>query len=594
MGLGVAYRVVRVLGSGGMGAVYEVVDRNLGAPCVIKMLHPELAKSRPQLIDRFEREARVIVKINHPSIVRVTYLGRVQDGSNAPFYVMERLNGESLRDALARRGALRMDVALALGRDLFYALEAAHDAGVVHRDIKPENVIIHQEREGDLVAKLIDFGVMRLVADKSAEGFCGTPAYAPPEQIKEAPIDPSMDVFAAGSVLYEMLAGHRPYEAYGVSYEHAFARLTVPAPPLSKYGKFPRALEDLIMSTLSLEATGRPPAYRVASELAKILSAVQKSYDPHKMVTRQALGDGQQLGSEPVVTRITADDLAAPTDPDGPVPPWMQAMRASAKNAAILGEVIVPSSHKPVVGGMTYPDRSDMAFDATEPGESPLMSPAPMTPRSGPGAVDPSGRSLPANFRQLPTRDAPLGAGLGGPVMPDNGTEPMAEEIVDFTAPIPPPVRGATLRMDQLQAAFGQGLPSSPPAARPPVDAGLSEEERFQRTAARLAREVRELSPANKAASIPPASNEARPPISSPTAGVNGTANGGGHGLAPISTSAPTSTQRNLRSQVDGKRKGGGAAGKVAGVLVGMVLVLAAFGAALFAMNRMGMFGGGK
>jgi len=559
VGLGVAYRVVRVLGSGGMGAVYEVVDRNLGAPCVVKMLHPELARSRPQLIERFEREARVIVKINHPSIVRVTYLGRLQDGSNAPFYVMERLNGESLRDALARRGALRLDVALALGRDVFYALEAAHDAGVVHRDMKPENIIIHQDREGDLVAKLIDFGVMRLLDDSTAEGFCGTPAYAAPEQLRERPIAPAMDVFAAASVLYEMLTGHRPYEAYGTSVEGALSRLEVPAAPLSKHGKFPPALQDLLAAALALDPAARPPAYRVASELAKMLSAVQKSYDPHRMVTAQALGN-TPIGSEPVVSKITASDLAAPTDPDGPLPPWMQAMRESRKNAAILGEAITPESHKPVVDGHTYPEPAGLAFDATEPGPAPVMSPVPGTPRAaGASGVAGAGAATP-NFRQLPTRDAPLGLNFV-PSAPENGTEPMGEMIVDRTVPLGPgderggaPMgpRGATLRMDQLQAAFGAGLP--PPSSNR-GDEGLTEEERFQRTAARLAREVRELSPARGPATIPPVSGAARAKKAKPS---------------------------------------GGTGAKIAGMLVGIVLVLSAFGVALFVMNRMGVFGGAR
>ena len=147
------------------------------------------------------------------------------------------------------------------------------------------------------------------------------------------------------------------------------------------------------------------------------------------------------------------------------------------------------------------------------------------------------------------------------PSAPENGTEPMGEMIVDRTVPLGPgderggaPMgpRGATLRMDQLQAAFGAGLP--PPSSNR-GDEGLTEEERFQRTAARLAREVRELSPARGPATIPPVSGAARAKKAKPS---------------------------------------GGTGAKIAGMLVGIVLVLSAFGLALFVMNRMGVFGGAR
>jgi len=212
--IGGKYRIIRMIGDGGMGAVYEARHEILGTSVALKFLHADLAK-RPGLSSRFLQEARVSASIQSPHVTRVTDVDQTPDGS--PFLVMELLTGESLQQLLDRRHKLPKDQAIDFALQVLSGLEAAHALGVVHRDLKPDNVFITPSTGGP-VCKLLDFGIAKLrQSNEYTKGLTrpgalmGTPEYMSPEQLYSADrVDHRADLYSLGVMLFEMLAGERP------------------------------------------------------------------------------------------------------------------------------------------------------------------------------------------------------------------------------------------------------------------------------------------------------------------------------------------------------------------------------------------------
>jgi serine/threonine protein kinase, bacterial len=221
------YRLGAVLGSGGMATVYDAVDERLERPVAVKVLRPALA-GRADVRARFESEARSAAQLTHPNVVAVFDTGEADDGT--PFLVMERLPGETLGDRL-RAGApdgVDVDWLLRVAGDVLGALGAAHAAGIVHRDVKPGNILIGT----DGCAKVGDFGIAKSLevaaaADlTSTNQLIGTPAYLAPERIAGRPATVQADLYALGVVLWEGLAGRKPFDgatpvatAYAIQHE---------------------------------------------------------------------------------------------------------------------------------------------------------------------------------------------------------------------------------------------------------------------------------------------------------------------------------------------------------------------------------------
>jgi serine/threonine-protein kinase len=206
------YRLLRQLGDGGMGAVYEATHERLGTRVAVKILHPDIA-SRPGIVDRFLQEAKVAAQIRSPHVVTVSDVDQTQDGY--VYLVMELLEGEPLAALVDRQGKLPVAIACEYTRQILAALEAAHAIGVVHRDLKPDNVFV-THMAGKPVLKLIDFGIAKVrregVKNLTMAGvMMGTAEYMAPEQAYSADTaDARSDVFSVGVMLYEMLAGQRP------------------------------------------------------------------------------------------------------------------------------------------------------------------------------------------------------------------------------------------------------------------------------------------------------------------------------------------------------------------------------------------------
>ncbi|MBT8496383.1 MAG: serine/threonine protein kinase, partial [Deltaproteobacteria bacterium] len=210
------YRLKRFISQGGMGAVFEAEHVTIQKSIAVKILHPSLVQV-PELVQRFEREAFAIGRIDHPNCIRVSDFGKLDDG--ALFLVMEFLDGVSLADRIDDGGPLSTEHALRILRHVVRGLAHVHRAGIVHRDVKPENIVLVDKDDDEDFAKLLDFGIAKLVGEAqrpddhqlTQAGIAfGTPNYMSPEQTLGDSVDGRSDLYQATVVLFEMLAGRPP------------------------------------------------------------------------------------------------------------------------------------------------------------------------------------------------------------------------------------------------------------------------------------------------------------------------------------------------------------------------------------------------
>jgi hypothetical protein len=294
------YRVLEVLGEGGMGVVYRAEDPALRRLVALKVLRPAFAR-RPEARRRFLHEAAAMAAVKHDHIATVFEVGEADVPGAAgpvPFLAMELLDGESLLDRL-RAGPLPPAVAARVGAQAAAGLAAAHARGLVHRDLKPGNLWLEtppgwaDEPPADRLPlgaagrlKLLDFG-LATPPDEAAGEVVGTPAYMAPEQVRGDPLDARCDLFALGCVLYEMCVGSPPYRRTRAELVTRTPDLT-PAPSVLAV---PPPLAGLIARLLSADPAGRPASAReVARELAEIERAASTPRRPGRMAGVAALG----------------------------------------------------------------------------------------------------------------------------------------------------------------------------------------------------------------------------------------------------------------------------------------------------------------
>jgi serine/threonine protein kinase len=256
------YSLVRLLGDGGMGAVYKAEDNVLRRFVAIKLLHPAAA-ANPAAVERFLREAQSAASIGHPNIIDILDFG---ESEGKPYLVMEYLRGRSLAEALHADGPQSIRAACTLATHALAGLQAAHDRGILHRDLKPANMMVVMRFGDRSFVKLLDFGFAALVGsaapgDRSltpARTLVGTPAYAPPERLRgDDRRDPRTDLYSLGVVIYEMLAGVRPFEA-GTFSELARKVQHDPAPSLRMFRPdVPESLERVIFKALAKQPDER-------------------------------------------------------------------------------------------------------------------------------------------------------------------------------------------------------------------------------------------------------------------------------------------------------------------------------------------------
>jgi serine/threonine protein kinase len=259
------YRIIRRIGTGGMGSVFEAEDTGLGHRVALKLLHPHVAE-RPGAARRFLREGRAAARIRHPHVVQVFALGTEGD---TPYLAMELLDGGNLSELLAWKGALPIGDTLDLVLPVVTAVAAAHDAGVIHRDLKPSNVCISQGPCARPWPKVVDFGVSKVVAaggvnEATLTGMViGTAAYMAPEQARAA-CNASFrsDQYSLAVMLYQCITGHLPFGGRSM-YEVLESVMSAPvAPPSARAKDVPRALDEAVLRGMSRNPTDRFPSVR--------------------------------------------------------------------------------------------------------------------------------------------------------------------------------------------------------------------------------------------------------------------------------------------------------------------------------------------
>ncbi|HEV3263036.1 MAG TPA: serine/threonine-protein kinase, partial [Gemmataceae bacterium] len=272
------YRILKVLGAGGMGVVFEAEDPHLDRLVALKAMLPALA-SNPLARQRFLREAKAAAAIEHDHIIVINEVGEER---GVPFLAMPLLKGESLDDRLKREGKLPVTEVLRIGREVAVGLAAAHEHGLIHRDIKPGNIWLEGSRAR---VKILDFGVARVAADTAhltqSGVIVGTPAYMAPEQTRGGTVDQRADLFSLGCVLYRMATGEQPFKGTDTISILAALALDNPPTPRELDPNIPAALSDLVMQLLAKDPAGRPASARAVAAMLEALEHGQTGVARH-------------------------------------------------------------------------------------------------------------------------------------------------------------------------------------------------------------------------------------------------------------------------------------------------------------------------
>jgi hypothetical protein len=334
------FRVLDVIGQGGMGVVLHAEDTVLGRAVAIKVMNPSLLAAGGAR-ERFLREARSAARINHPHVVTIHHVG---EEKGAPFLVMPLLQGESLADRLRREGRLPSTDVVRIGREAAEGLAAAHACGLVHRDVKPANLWLESVSDGPgpsatpFTVKVLDFGLARADRQDKAltqEGMLlGTPQYMAPEQWRGKAVDGRSDLFALGVVLYEMATGELPFKGTDAAAVLRALELEQPTAPRELRPDLPMKLAALIGRLLAKAPQDRPASAREVADALRAMEGEnaardlsgEKAAEPTPAVAGTLIG----VGGPP---QPGADDWPEPMPPVGP---GLPARPAGGRGAAGL------------------------------------------------------------------------------------------------------------------------------------------------------------------------------------------------------------------------------------------------------------------
>ncbi|MBN1772614.1 MAG: protein kinase [Deltaproteobacteria bacterium] len=320
--LGGKYRIVRQVGAGGMGRVFEAVHEQTERTVAVKVLSPEAAQ-QPDTLVRFDREARAAGRIGHDNICEVIDVG-FADG-NIPYLVMPMLRGQALSTALRAAGPMPLKRCLDVATQILAALAAAHDAGVIHRDLKPDNVFLVRMGDREDFVKVLDFGISKMLHETRPDAtltqtgtILGTPYYMSPEQARGLKdLDARVDVYATGAILYQLLTGKPPFD--GDSYNQLLSAILLddfPKPSVLR-PETPPAVEAVILRATQKD---RQLRYRDAADMRRALLAAVTgtSLKPADLLasseTLPAVSDAPPAFADPSL----APTSATPSSPFGP------------------------------------------------------------------------------------------------------------------------------------------------------------------------------------------------------------------------------------------------------------------------------------
>lgn len=273
------FKIEKLLGRGGMGAVYLGVQLSVGRKVAVKVLRNELI-DREVALERFYRESKIISGLSHPNIVRLIEFGQDRE-RDLLYLVMELVDGFNLGDIL-ETGRMRVALALEIVYQVCGALTEPHALDVIHRDLKPDNLLIVPISDGTIQVKVLDFGIARALETNTqltATGMvCGTPQYMAPEQAQNSELGPGTDLYALGVMLYEMLCGQPPFTGQN-SLQVMLQQIQTTPPPLRNYlppSALPDEVEDLVKDMLAKGVEGRPQSAR---EVRDRIDKIRRLYD---------------------------------------------------------------------------------------------------------------------------------------------------------------------------------------------------------------------------------------------------------------------------------------------------------------------------
>ncbi|WP_437820190.1 serine/threonine protein kinase [Sorangium sp. So ce1078] len=269
------YQIRKLLGEGAMGSVYEAEHTGTGRRCAVKVISSADLTRDPKVVSRFQREARAAGAIDTQHITQVLDAG-VDRGSNLPFLAMEFLAGEDVHQLIKRVGPLSPDLALRIVAQSCLGLQKAHEASVVHRDIKPHNLFLARRDEGEILVKLLDFGIAKVKMDRANEtegadltrtgNLIGSPLYMSPEQARgQKEIDHRTDIWSLGAVLYQALTGRTPYHHITALGELIISICSDPAPPVQDFAPWVPPEIAAIVHRCLLQSPGQ--RYQSAQEM---------------------------------------------------------------------------------------------------------------------------------------------------------------------------------------------------------------------------------------------------------------------------------------------------------------------------------------
>jgi eukaryotic-like serine/threonine-protein kinase len=337
--LGGKYTVERLLGEGGMGAVFEARHASTGRRVAVKVITGDIARN-PKLVQRFEVEVKAAGRIESEHVVAVIDVGH--DARGAPFLVMEHLAGGDLDELLARTGPLSPEAAVKIAMQACFGLAEAHRRGIVHRDVKPGNIFLCARDGGKTQVKLVDFGVAKL-AEEAGGGakltrtgaILGSPLYMSPEQARTTGLDHRTDLWSLGVVLYEMLAGRPPYGDIEGLGELILLICTRPGPPLRSFAPWvDPALAQVVERALAIDAGQR---FQTALEMAEALRSFSSG------------GSTELLTSMLVPARSGPVVMPAPVHVVTPLPEVRRASAQQAHAKTDAAEPLVPSPLAPPI-----------------------------------------------------------------------------------------------------------------------------------------------------------------------------------------------------------------------------------------------------
>jgi eukaryotic-like serine/threonine-protein kinase len=352
------YKVERLLGAGGMGAVYRAEHVHMRKAVAVKVLHREMTYL-PEVVRRFEREAVAAARIEHPNVAAATDFGRLEDG--AFYLVLEYVEGRSLSKLLRERQALPMELALRITRQVAEALSAAHAADIVHRDLKPDNVMLLEKDGNPFFVKVLDFGIAKIQTGDAKEQLTqlgsvfGTPEYMAPEQASGTPVDARADLYTLGILLYEMLSGRTPFADDDLVVVLT-RQMTMDPPPLSE--SIDPAVSELVMRMLHKDPDAR---IQTATEVVSAIDALLE-----RSLTPSPVSIGERLSRTQVEYGDTVLSMANPSVGTAPARSTLVSQSEAAAGAGdakrMLGGGLarirsaLPALRRPIdIGGQPVP-----------------------------------------------------------------------------------------------------------------------------------------------------------------------------------------------------------------------------------------------